>query len=182
MISPLYYARRYWNLQVPLDAGGFASVRIGSYLSGQPTPGKDPLWMKVKQAFSGGKTVKATAHNGFVLQELNCTTPDDILLHIVRPFYGKGSPEDCQIVLQMALRFGLTSQGQLQSYADNYIGLDCNGFVGNWLWHGLAGSPGTATPPKPTRVPVPSSTTWSPTRSSRNWKKSSPAALTSWGW
>jgi hypothetical protein len=153
MISPLRYASRYWNLQVPLDNGGFARVRIGSYLSGDPTAGKDPLWVKVKHACSGGKTLKATAHNGFVLQELNCTKPDDIRMHIVRPFYGKGSPEDCQIVLQLAMRFGLANQGSLQTYADNNLGLDCNGFVGNWLWYGLRGNPWYRLPDKASKGP-----------------------------
>jgi hypothetical protein len=48
-------------------------------------------------------------------------------------FKGKGSPEHCQIVLQLANRWGLAPE--LQKYADAWLGLDCNGFVGNYLWH-----------------------------------------------
>lgn len=58
--------------------------------------------------------------------------------HIRRPFSGKGSPEDCQIVAQMAVLLNRTSAANLQTYCDNNIGLDCNGFVGNFLWHGRA--------------------------------------------
>jgi len=48
-------------------------------------------------------------------------------------FLGKGSPEACQIVLQLASHWGIAPN--LQQYADDYLGLDCNGFVGNYLWH-----------------------------------------------
>ncbi|MEO8132015.1 MAG: hypothetical protein ABJF23_32265 [Bryobacteraceae bacterium] len=55
------------------------------------------------------------------------------------PFLGKGSPEHCQIVLQLAERWNLAKAG-LQNYADSALGLDCNGFVGNYIWHGRRGS------------------------------------------
>jgi hypothetical protein len=49
-------------------------------------------------------------------------------------FVGKGAPEHCQLVLQLVDHWKLAPDG-LQSYADNVLGLDCNGFVGNYLWH-----------------------------------------------
>lgn len=48
-------------------------------------------------------------------------------------FVGKGSPEACQAVLQLANYWGLAPD--VQAYADSALGLDCNGFVGNYLWH-----------------------------------------------
>jgi len=48
-------------------------------------------------------------------------------------FAGKGSPEACQAVLQLANYWGLAPD--VQAYADDKLGLDCNGFVGNYLWH-----------------------------------------------
>jgi hypothetical protein len=57
-------------------------------------------------------------------------------------FSGKGSPEACQIVLQLASQWGLASDG-IQKYADQALGLDCNGFVGNYLWHEKQGKPWT---------------------------------------
>jgi hypothetical protein len=50
-------------------------------------------------------------------------------------FLGKGAPEHYQIVLQLADHWGLAPNG-LQAYADSALGLDCNGFVGNYIWHG----------------------------------------------
>lgn len=56
--------------------------------------------------------------------------------NFIDPFYGKGSPEEVQVVLQLAVRFGALTPEQLQPYCDNgNIGLDCNGFVGNYIHH-----------------------------------------------
>jgi hypothetical protein len=55
-------------------------------------------------------------------------------------FLGKGAPEHYQIVLQLADHWGLAPNG-LQAYADSALGLDCNGFVGNYIWHGKKGKP-----------------------------------------
>src|SRR5262249_4415590 len=56
-------------------------------------------------------------------------------------FAGKGAPEHCQIVLQLAHHWDLAPD--LQQYADEALGLDCNGFVGNYLWHDRRGKPWT---------------------------------------
>jgi hypothetical protein len=56
----------------------------------------------------------------------------------VQAFSGKGSPEDVQLTLQLAARCGIANGG-LQRYCDEKVdtyarlGLDCNGFVGNYL-------------------------------------------------
>jgi hypothetical protein len=63
---------------------------------------------------------------------------DVLAPHVRRPFSGKGSPEDCQIAAQLAVLLNRTTAANLQTYCDNNIGLDCNGFVGNFLWHGRA--------------------------------------------
>lgn len=58
-------------------------------------------------------------------------------------FAGKGAPEHCQIVLQLAAHWKLKNAGpgNLQAYADAGMGLDCNGFVGNYRWHVTQGHP-----------------------------------------
>jgi hypothetical protein len=56
-----------------------------------------------------------------------------------KAYFGKGSPEEVQITLQLAARFGLLGRGTLQDYCDKYLGLDCNGFAGNYLVHGFRG-------------------------------------------
>ena len=59
--------------------------------------------------------------------------------HARKPFFGKGSPEEAQVTLQLADRFGLLKGGTMQAYCEKYLGLDCNGFVGNYLVHGRRG-------------------------------------------
>ncbi|HMP03541.1 MAG TPA: hypothetical protein PKD86_08895 [Gemmatales bacterium] len=59
--------------------------------------------------------------------------PNDMLTMARYCFAGKGAPEHCQIVLQLAHHWGLAPDPQ--AYADEALGLDCNGFVGNFLWH-----------------------------------------------
>jgi hypothetical protein len=65
-----------------------------------------------------------------------------------KAFFGKGCPEEVQITLQLAERFGLLKGGTLQEYCDQYLGLDCNGFVGNYLSHGLRNEDWQSTFPK----------------------------------
>jgi len=53
-------------------------------------------------------------------------------------FVGKGSPEACQAVLQLANHWGLAPD--VQTYTNSALGLECNGFVGNYLWHAQQGN------------------------------------------
>ncbi len=82
----------------------------------------------------------------FRIESLNGPDPPAVDTHIADwgalahyCFLGKGSPEACQIVLQLAGHWGLAPD--LQKYADANLGLDCNGFVGNYLWHEKKGNP-----------------------------------------
>jgi hypothetical protein len=54
---------------------------------------------------------------------------------LVDVFTGKGTPERCAQALRLAEAFGLVrpTVAALQTYCDDYIGLDCNGFVGGYL-------------------------------------------------
>jgi hypothetical protein len=67
--------------------------------------------------------------------------PNDMTTLAAYVFDGKGTPEYCQIVLQLAHHWGLAPDPQ--KYADEALGLDCNGFVGNYVWHVKKGKPWT---------------------------------------
>src|SRR5262249_20345097 len=54
-------------------------------------------------------------------------------------FAGKGSPEACQVVLQLVYHWNISTD--LQGYADSALGLDCNGFAGNYIWHERSRNP-----------------------------------------
>jgi hypothetical protein len=82
-----------------------------------------------------------------VLEYMEFTKWTDLWYYARKGFLGKGSVEEVQITLQLAARFNLLAGGDMQSYCDKYLGLDCNGFVGNHLVHGLRGDDWDAEPP-----------------------------------
>ncbi len=54
---------------------------------------------------------------------------------IARTYIGKGTPADVARTLTLAVRYGLVAAdtASLQKYCDDYVGLDCSGFVTNYL-------------------------------------------------
>ncbi|MGE5170297.1 MAG: hypothetical protein ACM3JC_07990 [Rudaea sp.] len=145
-MTPMRYAERYLKLEVPFDDGP-VWVQIRKYHIGTPDAEQGLLWQALKDYFN--KQQKAQAD--FRLRvRVDWDTTDfasahSMLHRVVDPFWGKGTPEDCQIVLQLAVLLGrVPSKLALQSYADAHLGLDCNGFVGNYLFRVL-GSKGWRT-------------------------------------
>jgi hypothetical protein len=135
MISPADYADTYRNLSVDLEDGS-VTVKIERYHIGKPDNEMDHLVQAVKEYCHA----KQKHDPGFKLDLIVNGEPvkldyDHVKLHIVAPFYGKGSPEDCQIAAQLAVLMKRTSKEQLPRYCEKYLGLDCNGFVGNYLFH-----------------------------------------------
>jgi hypothetical protein len=57
------------------------------------------------------------------------------LSELAQVYTGKGTPELCTQALRLAEALGLVSPtvAAMQKYCDDYIGLDCNGFVGTYL-------------------------------------------------
>jgi hypothetical protein len=64
---------------------------------------------------------------------------------------GKGSPEEIAIALHLVAKFKLydkkiaSEAAGIKDYCDKYIGLDCNGFVGNYA-RAIGRSKGPSTP------------------------------------
>src|SRR5688500_4815938 len=136
MVTPLEYAERYRSTPVTAN-GQTRNVRVEIYRIGAPDAEQGSLWQKVKEHFVANK--KKDANYRLRLQvngtEQEFTSHDQLLRRVVNPYYGKGSPEDCQITLELAVLLGRTSIDRVQDYANKHIGLDCNGFVGNYIWH-----------------------------------------------
>lgn len=139
-MTPWEYASRYLPVMVPGPAEAYA-VTIGQYRlvqSKEAPAGQQELYGAVgdylvaNQRKDKGFRLKLLV-NG---ETLFVTTRQEILMSLVRPFYGKGSPEDCQIVLQLALLCNVVRKPELlQQWADKNLGLDCNGYVGNYIYH-----------------------------------------------
>ncbi|WP_293864977.1 hypothetical protein [uncultured Alsobacter sp.] len=139
-MTPWNYACRYLAIDVPGVATG--PVKIGRYHRGAPTKAKDELLGTVRDHFGHHKADRlyrlATTING---QPFAVQSYDEIKLNLQNPFIGKGSPEECQLVLQLAVALKLVRPQSLQTWADLNLGLDCNGFVGNYLVHDLLAKP-----------------------------------------
>jgi hypothetical protein len=164
-MTPNEYRKRYRELPVPLDDGTTEMVRVDQYrLNGMNYQAAAHNRFESALADHGiGQGLRVVTETGTVLVDPAMTQMEDAFkrrtgLDLVfqeegyrgrflrvdtrvvnwsrltrLPFLGKGAPEAFQVVLQLARRWGLAPN--LQAYADAYLGLDCNGFVGNYFWH-----------------------------------------------
>lgn len=105
--------------------------------------GKPPKGVKIKKgdAYSESITVWVMTTSGSI-EAKTYHEKLELADNAIDAFYGKGSPEEVQVTLQLAVRYGLVEAEQLQEYCDSgVIGLDCNGFVGNYFRHVRLGIP-----------------------------------------
>jgi len=128
-IAPSDEARKELSAKHVIEA----SEKFGQNVRPHIGTGKKPLTVWVEKV--DGTLESRTYHNRM---ELGVNAYD--------AFSGKANPEEMQVTLQLAMRFGLVKgenlSASLQSYCDNNdMGLDCNGFVGNYLRHVVFGKP-----------------------------------------
>jgi len=142
MVTPTDYAETYRNLEVGLETAS-VKVKIERYHLGAPDDEMGALVQAVKEYLHAQQ--KQDPH--FTLDLIVNGDPvsikdyEHIKLHIAAPFFGKGSPEDCQDAAQLAVLMKRTSNEHLPRYCDKHMGLDCNGFVGNYMFHVRNGNP-----------------------------------------
>jgi hypothetical protein len=136
MPTPSEYADRYRNLQVGF-ADGDVNVTIQRYHIGDADAEAEQLVQAVKEHMHA----ELRKDPGFTLdlivngQAETASTYNEVKGHVVAPFWGKGSPEDCQIAAQLAVLTKRTTKANLPRYCDQHMGIDCNGFVGNYFFH-----------------------------------------------
>lgn len=152
-MTPLEYLMRYYNLEVPVEnAGGvtqWLKVKVACYRIGEDDrKSRETFLDKLRPHINEkGETIKVKVMSVYGEEEKVFKSKAEIAPFVAAPFYGKGTPEDVQIVLQLAVRYGLIgkTQGEIQAYCDDKdndmgrIGLDCSGFVGNFLRHSIGG-------------------------------------------
>ena len=142
MINPSEYKARYENLTV---AGSADKIKVRKYRLASMAQFYDPAGTtKFIDALSKNTDdieLQVDTDNGpkqVTLYSKKSKTPagsfNEWAAMARYTFKGKGAPEHCQLVLQLADHWGIL-EGSMQNYADKYLGLDCNGFVGNYLWH-----------------------------------------------
>ena len=143
-VTPLGMLLRYWNLKVPTPEGT-APVMVNSYKCSTPAFGGTVNEEKIKDAFIGVSKKK-------IIDEAGGPHP------YVDAFVGKASPETFERVLALVYKYReafVSVYGKshtepyktcakilsadtrperiLQAFCDKYMGLDCNGFVGNFV-------------------------------------------------
>lgn len=161
MASPVEYADRYLNLCVPHPEEGkpdlAVGISVGKYLLGvKAKEARSKLLRKVENDFKAGKKndknyslrIRVFSQGRYETKDFDTYsfTEDNELYRLLRfPFGGKGSPEGVQAVLQIAASVGpgggdpLLTPSEFQKYCDDYLGTDCNGFVGNFLRQEMLG-------------------------------------------
>jgi hypothetical protein len=166
-MTPHEYKELYRNLLVPIvnekdERTGWQKVDVNRYLlTNQDNKKGEPEHYNIQNSKNGLGTLYGKLHTHFAkpgasikvyvgsaeLDERVFKTFYDVWYYANKAFWGKGSPEEIQITLQLVLRFKLATPQTLQAYCDEKtdglaqgrVGLDCNGFVGNYLEHGHRG-------------------------------------------
>ena len=140
MASALSYAERYRNLTLAFDEGP-VTVRIERYHLGVWDTEADHLIDDATGDFQQQRK-KNPRHTLTLTVSGKRVEFNDV--NVLRrslqfAFEGKGSPEDCQVGAQLAVLRKRTTRANLQRYCDDHMGLDCTGFVGNFLWYERGG-------------------------------------------
>lgn len=141
-MTPLEYAKRYWEMDVPL-ADGPVRVCVNRYLSGCHS---SPLLAKAQtlvDQVGESLTVRVRTIFGHLDERTYDKTSRKVLSGVLKdPFNGKGSPEEVQALLQVAVQCGFLKPTQLSTFCSSgKIGLDCCGFVANYIWHAVMRRP-----------------------------------------
>ncbi len=132
MAAPWDYASSvYLDLKATLDDGTLVTLKIDRYLNNGLKLKRNQDADKAKDALLNGIAGELTvAYPGpltFTIAGLAYTR-----LKLQRVFTGKGAPEDIRNVVRLASRFKLTDAQTVDKYCTTNIGLDCNGFAGNF--------------------------------------------------
>jgi hypothetical protein len=157
MRSPVEYFEAYQSLTIPSPDGSSdlaTGISVDRYKLGWTQVANDErgrLARKIqkdhailKQADPDAMIrVRVQTANGIEEHEFADLTfaETNQLWALVRyPYVGKGSPEAIQVALQLAAvelpgSPPFITPDAFQAYCDKWMGLDCNGFVGNFLRH-----------------------------------------------
>jgi hypothetical protein len=157
-LTPLQLEALYLQLPVELDGGLARHVSVHFYKNNDPSmtgtkstaeakeKAMRPLINKLRDQSKADLGLRHRPQGGAVILRRPGTEIDPTIYGpanqfesvdlgmVQRTFVGKGSPQDIATTLKFCARFGMvgTATSDLQKYCDDYIGLDCSGFVGNY--------------------------------------------------
>jgi hypothetical protein len=137
-MSAVDYMNRYLDLAVVLGDDEVQRTSIAKYLNNAVNPRGKTAWDEsdlllsemIDDTHTNWRATQFTIGGTVILQKT-----------VRKVFTGKGSPREVKSVLWRAHRFGhITNPNKahrgsrsLREYTDAFCGLDCNGFVGNFL-------------------------------------------------
>jgi hypothetical protein len=134
-MRPSVYAEKYLGFKYLLDDWSYGQVAIRKYLNAGITTNTN-----YKRA--NAANAEKDALLGAIAKELNVkgVPPLDFLIEgtkirrfdVQKVFYGKGSPDQIDTAIWLASRYGRVKVSNIQQWSDDHLGLDCNGFVGNY--------------------------------------------------
>jgi hypothetical protein len=151
-MTPLAFAKKYLELEAymyPLETGdgaddagpgnvseeGWRPLKVARYRLGPSTDGatawRIQFWQDIAPHLTGPTTFKIKTISDET-QEVTLA-PEQLHFHFGFPFSGKGSPEQAQLAIQLVYRYHKATFTPEQFVDKEFIGLDCNGFVGNYI-------------------------------------------------
>jgi hypothetical protein len=152
-MTPVEFANKYLDMDVymyPLqEAGGGISkssmvsepgwkgLSVAKYRLGH-SAWAQVLWRDIKPNFKNPVNCTVETIDG-ATREVRLTA-SQAWRHFYYPFVGKGSPEQAQIAIQLTYRFHKSVFSPEAFVTKDFIGLDCNGFVGNYIQRVIEGT------------------------------------------
>jgi hypothetical protein len=132
MAAPWDYASSvYLDLKAKLDDGTLVTLKIDRYLNNALKLQRNKDAERAKDSLlnhiAGELKVASPGPLTFTIEGVTYDR-----LQLQRVFTGKGSPDGIRNVVRLASRFQLTDAKTANQYCTKNIGLDCNGFAGNF--------------------------------------------------
>ena len=132
MAAPWDYASSvYLDLATQLDDGSLVTLSVDRYLN---------AGLKLKRTLDAAKEKDGLLDA--IATELKVKYPPPLQftidgltinrLELQRVFSGKGSPDNIRTAVRLASRYKRTDAKTADKYCNSFIGLDCNGFAGNF--------------------------------------------------
>ena len=129
-MSPSEYVSTYLNLPVSLGGSQVVKTSIRNYLEsglGLQSVRAETAGSRLFSALTARLGITGNYPPVFTFEGAEIVTKS-----IRRVFMGKGAPGEIQAVLWLAARCGLLDRGNISSYCDGNLGIDCAGFVANY--------------------------------------------------
>jgi hypothetical protein len=161
-MTPLEYAHRFLFLEAFLypqelssrakatttytPPTGWQVLHANNYRLGLSTWPSNFWGESIGQHFKDGVTVRIKSIDGVVTDYPNFNA-GEARRRFGYPFSGKGSPEDVQLALQLLYRFHPAKTPIDRFLSVDFVGLDCNGFVGGYYRRVVLDSAWLATDP-----------------------------------